>query len=111
MSCTKTLLSATQRGRRCPNVSILNNSWIYCSPPASTSWCRWFSILSGCSWKMALRDFQMRLKDKVAIVVGAGQTPGDTIGNGRATALLFAREGARVVLVDHNLKSALESDR
>jgi NAD(P)-dependent dehydrogenase (short-subunit alcohol dehydrogenase family) len=30
-------------------------------------------------------------------VVGAGQTPGDTIGNGRATALLFAREGARVV--------------
>jgi hypothetical protein len=24
----------------------------------------------------------MRLKDKVAIVVGAGQTPGDTIGNG-----------------------------
>ncbi len=27
----------------------------------------------------------MRLKDKVAIVVGAGQTPGDTIGNGRAT--------------------------
>jgi hypothetical protein len=26
----------------------------------------------------------MRLKDKVAIVVGAGQTPGDGIGNGRA---------------------------
>jgi len=51
----------------------------------------------------------MRLKDKVAIVVGAGQTPGDTIGNGRATAILFAREGARVVLVDHNLESALET--
>ena len=30
-------------------------------------------------------------------MVGAGQTPGDTIGNGRATALLFAREGARVL--------------
>lgn len=51
----------------------------------------------------------MRLKDKVAIVVGAGQTPGDTIGNGRATALLFAREGARVVLVDCDLESALET--
>ena len=51
----------------------------------------------------------MRLKDKVAIVVGAGQTPGDTIGNGRATAILFAREGARVVLVDSDLGSALET--
>jgi len=52
---------------------------------------------------------QMRLKNKVAIVVGAGQTPGDTIGNGRATAILFAREGARVVLVDHNYESAFET--
>ena len=34
----------------------------------------------------------MRLENKVAIVVGAGQTPGETIGNGRATAILFARE-------------------
>jgi NAD(P)-dependent dehydrogenase (short-subunit alcohol dehydrogenase family) len=53
----------------------------------------------------------MRLKDKVAIVVGAGQTPGETIGNGRATAILFAREGARVVLVDYNYESALETQR
>src|SRR5689334_16705512 len=51
----------------------------------------------------------MRLKDKVAIVVGAGQTPGDTIGNGRATAILFAREGARVMLVDCNEESAVET--
>lgn len=51
----------------------------------------------------------MRLKDKITIVVGAGQTPGDTIGNGRATAILFAREGARVVLVDYNYASALET--
>lgn len=51
----------------------------------------------------------MRLKDKVAIVVGAGQTPGDTIGNGRATAILFAREGARVVLVDRDRESAVET--
>lgn len=51
----------------------------------------------------------MRLKDKVAIVVGAGQTPGDTIGNGRATAILFAREGARVVLVDFDKYSVRET--
>lgn len=47
-----------------------------------------------------------RLKGKVAIVVGAGQTPGDTIGNGRATAIVYAREGARVLLVDRRLESA-----
>jgi len=52
----------------------------------------------------------MRLENKIAIVVGAGQTPGDTIGNGRATALLFAREGANVVLVDSNLESAEETE-
>jgi NAD(P)-dependent dehydrogenase (short-subunit alcohol dehydrogenase family) len=51
----------------------------------------------------------MRLKDRVAIVVGAGQSPGEGIGNGRATALTFAREGARVLCVDHNLKSAEET--
>ena len=51
----------------------------------------------------------MRLKDKVAIVVGAGQTPGQTIGNGRATAMLFAREGARVLAVDQSLESATET--
>ncbi len=52
-----------------------------------------------------------RLQDKVAIVVGAGQTPGETIGNGRATALLFAREGARVMVVDRRFDSALETER
>jgi NAD(P)-dependent dehydrogenase (short-subunit alcohol dehydrogenase family) len=51
----------------------------------------------------------MRLRDKVAIVVGAGQTPGETVGNGRATALLFAREGARILAVDIDLKSAQET--
>jgi NAD(P)-dependent dehydrogenase (short-subunit alcohol dehydrogenase family) len=50
-----------------------------------------------------------RLAGKVAIVVGAGQTPGDTIGNGRATAILFAREGARVLAVDRRLASAEET--
>jgi NAD(P)-dependent dehydrogenase (short-subunit alcohol dehydrogenase family) len=51
----------------------------------------------------------MRLKDKVAIVMGAGQSPGEGMGNGRATALTFAREGAKVVCVDHNLASAQET--
>ncbi len=41
-----------------------------------------------------------RLAGKAAVVVGAGQTPGETVGNGRAMALLFAREGARVLCVD-----------
>ena len=51
----------------------------------------------------------MRLEGKTAIVAGAGQTPGETIGNGRATAILFAREGANVLLVDRNLDSAQET--
>ncbi len=50
-----------------------------------------------------------RLRDKVAVVVGAGQTPGATIGNGRAISVLFAREGAKVMLVDCRLDSALET--
>ena len=41
-----------------------------------------------------------RLEGKRAIVVGAGQTPGETIGNGHAAAVLFAREGASVLCVD-----------
>jgi NAD(P)-dependent dehydrogenase (short-subunit alcohol dehydrogenase family) len=51
----------------------------------------------------------MRLKNRVAIVVGAGQSPGEGMGNGRATALTFAREGARVLCVDHHLDSAQET--
>ena len=53
----------------------------------------------------------MRLENKVAIVTGAGQTPGETIGNGRATAVLFAREGAKVMLADRNLDSAKETEQ
>lgn len=51
----------------------------------------------------------MRLKDRIAIVVGAGQSPGEGTGNGRATALTFAREGAKVLCVDHHLASAQET--
>jgi NAD(P)-dependent dehydrogenase (short-subunit alcohol dehydrogenase family) len=49
------------------------------------------------------------VEGKVAVVVGGGQTPGETIGNGRATALLLAREGARVVVADRSLVSAEET--
>ena len=51
----------------------------------------------------------MRLQDKIAIVVGAGQSPGEGMGNGRATVLRFAQEGARVLAVDNNLASAEET--
>ena len=50
----------------------------------------------------------MRLKDKVALVVGAGSM-GPGMGNGKATAILFAREGAKVVAADKNLKAAEET--
>jgi NAD(P)-dependent dehydrogenase (short-subunit alcohol dehydrogenase family) len=52
-----------------------------------------------------------RLEGKVAIITGAGQTPGDTIGNGRAISILFARAGARVMLIDHRLDSAQETQK
>jgi len=44
------------------------------------------------------------LEDKVAIVVGAG-THGEGVGNGRATAIHFAREGANVLCVSRNESS------
>lgn len=41
-----------------------------------------------------------RVEGKVAIVTGAGSTPGPGVGTGKASAILLAREGAAVVLVD-----------
>ncbi len=46
-----------------------------------------------------------RLHDKVAIVTGAG-SQGSGVGNGKAAAILFAREGAKVVCVDLHLDRA-----
>lgn len=51
----------------------------------------------------------LRLEGKTAIVVGAGQSPGVTMGNGRATAVLFARAGAKVLAVDRDPHSAGET--
>ncbi len=49
-----------------------------------------------------------RLRDKVAIVSGAG-TVGEGWGNGKATAVLFAREGAKVVCADISPAAAEET--
>ncbi len=51
----------------------------------------------------------MRLANKKVMVVGAGQTSGETIGNGRAISVLFAREGARLHLVDRDPASLVET--
>jgi NAD(P)-dependent dehydrogenase (short-subunit alcohol dehydrogenase family) len=49
-----------------------------------------------------------RLRGKVAIVTGAGSR-GPGLGNGKAAAILFAREGARVLCVDQALARAEET--
>ena len=51
----------------------------------------------------------MRLKDKIAVIIGAGQGPGEGLGNGRATAMRFVQEGARVLAVDRDAASAGET--
>ena len=51
-----------------------------------------------------------RLKDKVALVSGAGSS-GPGWGNGKATAVLFAREGAKVLAADINLDAGVETKR
>ena len=51
---------------------------------------------------------QFRLEGKVAIVTGAGSS-GPGVGTGKATASLFAREGAKVLLVDRSQRQAEET--
>ncbi len=63
-------------------------------------------IDSGCGGRDLARRTAMRLEGKTAIIIGAGQNPGETVGNGRATALRFAQEGAKIMSVDRNLASA-----
>jgi NAD(P)-dependent dehydrogenase (short-subunit alcohol dehydrogenase family) len=52
---------------------------------------------------------QGRVEGKVAIVTGAGSTPGPGIGTGKAAAVVLAREGARVLLVDLHPERAEET--
>jgi NAD(P)-dependent dehydrogenase (short-subunit alcohol dehydrogenase family) len=50
-----------------------------------------------------------RVAGKAALIMGAGQTPGETVGNGRAVGLVLAREGATVVIADRDLSAAEET--
>ena len=54
------------------------------------------------AWPMADDAIGHRLVGKIAIVTGAGSV-GPGWGNGRAIAVRFAREGARVIAVDRDL--------
>jgi len=51
----------------------------------------------------------MRLAGKIAVIVGAGQSPGQGIGNGRATVLRFIQEGSKILAVDRDLAAAEET--
>ena len=55
-----------------------------------------------------MSNTSQRLENKVAIITGAGSS-GPGVGNGKATALLFAREGAKVLLVDSQIERAEET--
>src|SRR5205823_1342291 len=50
-----------------------------------------------------------RMKGKVVIVTGAGSS-GPGLGNGKAAAALYAREGAKVFAVDYRLEAAQETE-
>jgi NAD(P)-dependent dehydrogenase (short-subunit alcohol dehydrogenase family) len=56
-----------------------------------------------------MAERQGRVEGKVAIVTGAGSTPGPGIGTGKACAVVLAREGARVLLVDLHPERAEET--
>lgn len=51
------------------------------------------------------------LEGKVAVVTGAGQAAGEGTGNGRATAIRFAREGARLLIANRSGESLEETQR
>jgi NAD(P)-dependent dehydrogenase (short-subunit alcohol dehydrogenase family) len=51
---------------------------------------------------------RLRLEGKVAIVTGGGSS-GPGLGNGKATSILFAREGCRVLVVDRSEGAAAET--
>ena len=53
----------------------------------------------------------MRLEGKVVVITGAGQSAGDGVGNGRAAAIQFAREGAKLLLSNRSQESLEETRR
>lgn len=57
------------------------------------------------SHQKAIPDVEADLAGRVAIVTGGGAV-GDRIGNGRAAAIVLARSGVRVFVVDPNLSLA-----
>jgi NAD(P)-dependent dehydrogenase (short-subunit alcohol dehydrogenase family) len=69
------------------------------------SWTAPSGFSTDITWREKMGD---RLKGKVAIVTGAGSS-GPGWGNGKATAVLFAREGAKVFAVDISLTAAQET--
>ncbi|MBT6498324.1 MAG: SDR family oxidoreductase, partial [Deltaproteobacteria bacterium] len=58
---------------------------------------------------------EKRLKGKVAIVTGAGSIAGpsdrEPVGNGKASAIVYAREGALVVAVDRDIEAAIDTQK
>lgn len=50
-----------------------------------------------------------RLDGRVAVIFGGGQIPGETVGNGRASAQLLAEHGAAIVAADIDLAGAEET--
>lgn len=52
----------------------------------------------------------MRFRDRVVLVVGAGSI-GPGLGNGKAAAILYAREGAHVIAADVSAEAAKETVR
>ncbi|MEM7020881.1 MAG: SDR family NAD(P)-dependent oxidoreductase [Pseudomonadota bacterium] len=51
----------------------------------------------------------MRMKDKVVLLIGAGQSPGEGVGNGRASAIVYSREGALIAAADVDIDSAQQT--
>src|SRR3546814_387720 len=88
-----------------------NGAWIVMSETASPEKERYVRPLSAESQGTA--PGRNRLKGRKILVVGGGQrivdADTDPVGNGRAMALLFAREGASVIVADINLASAEET--
>lgn len=61
--------------------------------------------------RMAAPSRALDFAGQVAIVTGAGCRSSNEVGNGRAVAILLARHGAKVTLVDLNVEWAKETQR